>query len=175
MLIDGGFPRQDKLYEEAIALHKSAIERLVRAYEANPDKQGDLLQDVHLALWQSFQNYEERCSLRTWVYRVAHNTAASHVVREQRVNLRTWVGLEALDAEPAGTLHGVPERKLDLDRLMELVHQLNPFARQIMLLYLEGLDAESIGDVTGLSTGNVRVQMHRIRTILSRQFHGEDK
>jgi hypothetical protein len=44
-----------------------------------------------------------------------------------------------------------------------------------MLLYLEGLDAESIGDVTGLSTGHVRVQMHRIRTILSRQFHGEDK
>ena len=175
MLIDGQSSRQDKLYEEAIAAHKNALERLVRAYEANPDKHGDLLQDVHLALWQSFQNYEERCSLRTWVYRVAHNTAASHVVREQRISLRKWVGLEAVDAEPKGTAAGVAERRLDLDRLLELIHQLNPFARQLMLLYLEGMDAESIGDVTGLSTGNVRVQMHRIRTLLSRQFHGDGK
>jgi RNA polymerase sigma-70 factor, ECF subfamily len=151
MLLDAHFPRQDKLYEEAIAAHKSALERLVRAYEANPDKQGDLLQEVHLALWQSFQNYEERCSLRTWVYRVAHNTAASHVVREQRISLRKWVGLEMLDSEPsapAGT-----ERKLDLDRLMALIHQLNPFARQLMLLYLEGMDAESIGEVTDSRPG----------------------
>jgi RNA polymerase sigma-70 factor (ECF subfamily) len=167
--------RQDKLYEEALALYKNALERLVRAYESNSDKQGDLLQDVHLALWQSFQNYEERCSLRTWVYRVAHNTAASHVVREQRTSLRKWVGLEAVDAVTIGTASEVPERKLDLDRLLELIHQLNPFARQLMLLYLEGMDAESIGDVTGLSAGNVRVQMHRIRTILSRQFHGDGK
>src|SRR5215212_4425280 len=104
--------------------------------------------------------HEERCSLRTWIYRVAHNTAASHVVREQRVSLRKCVGLDELDSEPAGTAIAVPDRKLDLERLMELVHQLNPFARQLMLLYLEGMDAESIGEVTGLSTGNVRVQMH---------------
>ncbi len=175
MLKDDQPASQDKLYEQAVAAYRTALERLVRAYEANPDKQGDLLQDVHLALWQSFQNYEERCSLRTWVYRVAHNTAASHVLREQRVSLRQWVGLGAVDSAPPDAAPGVPERKLDLDRLMELIHQLNPFARQLMLLYLEGMDAKSIAEVTGLSTGNVRVQMHRIRTILTRQFHGEGK
>jgi hypothetical protein len=50
MRIDGQASRQDTLYQEAMAVYKNALERLVRAYEANPDKQGDLLQDVHLAL-----------------------------------------------------------------------------------------------------------------------------
>jgi RNA polymerase sigma-70 factor (ECF subfamily) len=167
--------RQDKLYEDAIAMHKHALERLVRAYEANPDKQRDLLQDVHLAVWQSFANYEERCSLRTWVYRVAHNIASSHIVREQRASARKWVGLEEAEAAPFGGRGSIPsDRKLDLDRLMELIHALNPFARQLMLLYLEGLDAESIGDVTGLTSGNVRVQMHRIKAVLARRFKGDD-
>ena len=155
--------RQDRFYEEAAASHKHALERLVRAYEANPDKQRDLLQEIHLALWQSFEHYEERCSLRTWVYRVAHNTGASHVVREQRASSRASVNLEEADsvlAVPNAQTNS--DRKLDLERLMELIHQLKPFARQLTLLYLEGMDAESIGEVTGLSAGNVRVHMHRI-------------
>jgi RNA polymerase sigma-70 factor (ECF subfamily) len=41
-----------------------------------------------------------------------------------------------------------------------------------MLLYLEGMDAESIGEVAGISTGNVRVQIHRIKAALARRFHG---
>ena len=82
--------RQDKLYEEAMPAYRHTLERLVRAYEANPDKQRDLLQEIHLALWQSFANYEARCSLRTWVYRIAHNTAASHVLREKRGGARDY-------------------------------------------------------------------------------------
>jgi RNA polymerase sigma-70 factor (ECF subfamily) len=78
------FSRQDELYADAAAAYKHALERLVRAYEANEDKRRDLLQEVHLALWQSFERYEGRCSMRTWVYRVAHNTAASYVLRESR-------------------------------------------------------------------------------------------
>jgi DNA-directed RNA polymerase specialized sigma24 family protein len=34
------------------------------------------LQEIRIALWRSFANFDGRCSLRTWVYRVAHNTAA---------------------------------------------------------------------------------------------------
>jgi hypothetical protein len=47
---------------------------------ANPDRRQDLLQETHLALWRSFEHFAQRRSLRTGVYRVAHNVAASHVV-----------------------------------------------------------------------------------------------
>jgi len=40
-----------------------------------------------------------------------------------------------------------------------------------MLLYLEGVDAASIGEVTGLSAGNVATKIHRIKAVLARRFH----
>ena len=37
------------------------------------------------------------CSLQTWVYRIAHNVGASHVVRRQRLAARL-VDLESIEA-----------------------------------------------------------------------------
>jgi RNA polymerase sigma-70 factor (ECF subfamily) len=74
---------QDGLYEQAAAVYGSAIERLARGYEPDPDKRRDLVQDIHVALWRSFARFAGRASMRTWVYRVAHNTAISLVTRRQ--------------------------------------------------------------------------------------------
>src|SRR5215475_972713 len=93
-------PTRDDLYKEAVASCGTAINRLARAYEADPDKRRDLLQEIHLALWRSFKAYEARCSLRTWVYRIAHNTAASHIIRQRRSNVRNLVSLEDVEAAP---------------------------------------------------------------------------
>jgi RNA polymerase sigma-70 factor (ECF subfamily) len=41
---------QDSKYEEAIATHGAALERLARAYEADPETRRDLLQEIHIAL-----------------------------------------------------------------------------------------------------------------------------
>jgi len=63
------------------------------------------------------------------------------------------------------------EEHIALDRLLRLIHRLRPMDRQVMLLYLEDMDAESIGEITGISAGNVRVLVHRVKSILARQFH----
>jgi len=41
-----------------------------------------------------------------------------------------------------------------------------------MLLYLEDTDMQSIAEITGLTSGAVRTQIHRIKKILTRRFHG---
>ena len=69
--------RQNEFYEEASAKYGAAVERLARAYEADAEARRDLLQEIHIALWRSFKGFDARCSLRTWVYRVAHNAAAT--------------------------------------------------------------------------------------------------
>ena len=61
---------------------------------------------------------------------------------------------------------------------MGLVQSLKPLDRQVILSYLEGLDAAAIGDITGISPGNVATKIHRIKNILARRFreggrHGE--
>src|SRR5207302_4720671 len=75
---------QDANYRDAAAEYGAALERLARAYEADPDRRRDLLQEIHLALWRSFAGFNGLCSQRTWVYRVAPNSATSHVLRERR-------------------------------------------------------------------------------------------
>src|SRR4030095_6990225 len=116
-----------------------------------PDKRRDLLQEIHFALWRSFKGYETRCSLRTWVYRISHNNAASHHVRQRRSNLRNLVSLEEVTVAPDASDHGrESEDRLALERLYQLIHQLKPMDRQLMLLYLEDMDAASIGEITGI-------------------------
>ena len=46
----------------------------------------------------SLEKYEARCSLRTWVYRVAHNKATSHVIRQHRTSSRELLSLEQIEA-----------------------------------------------------------------------------
>ena len=168
----GGAAAQEQRYAEAAAAFGPALERLARAYERDPDKRRDLLQDIHIALWRSLARFDGRCSLRTWVYRVAHNTATSRVLRPL-TNAPTLVAiddtLESLAEAPSG------EQELDerraLERLHGLIRRLKPIDRQVMMLYLEELDAASIAEITGLSAANVAQKVHRIKQILVRRFH----
>jgi RNA polymerase sigma-70 factor (ECF subfamily) len=164
--------RQDELYQQAAGNCGRALERLARGYEADPDRRRDLVQDIHFALWQSFSGFDARCSVRTWVYRVAHNVAASHVIREHRVNARTLVGLEVLETLPTGDDgERVADQRNALEKLLKLIQQLKPLDRQVILSYLEGLDAASIAEITGISPGNVATKIHRIKSALTRRFH----
>jgi RNA polymerase sigma-70 factor (ECF subfamily) len=172
-------PTQDELYREAAETYAAALERLARAYEADPEVRRDLLQDIHIALWRSFECFDGRCSLRTWIYRVAHNTAVSHVILQRRKRSQTLVGLEELDSVPDHREgEWAADRHHALERLMELVQSLKPLDRQVILSYLEGLDAAAIGEISGISPGNVATKIHRIKNILARRFqeggrHGE--
>lgn len=162
---------QDSLYQDAVQTYGPALERLARAYEADPDLRRDLLQDIHVALWRSFQGFDSRCSLRTWIYRVAHNVASSHVTRQHRTRSHILVNLEELENLPdAAGGQQATDRNQDLDRLLLLIQRLKPLDRHVILSYLEGFDAASIGEITGLSAGNVATKIHRIKSLLARQF-----
>jgi RNA polymerase sigma-70 factor (ECF subfamily) len=58
-------------------------------------------------------------------------------------------------------------RRQAVDWLYALIHRLNPAERQVILLYLDGLDAAAIGDITGLSARNVATRVHRIKKVLA--------
>jgi RNA polymerase sigma-70 factor (ECF subfamily) len=159
-------------YAEVERTFGAALERLAAGYERDPEARRDLLQDIHVALWRSLARYDRRCSLRTWVYRVAHNTAISRVVRP-RVAAPTLVAMED-DLESVAEVvdrEAGFDRQRALDRLYTLIHRLRPLDRQVMLLYLEEEDAASIAEITGLSAANVATKVRRIKQILVRQFH----
>jgi RNA polymerase sigma-70 factor (ECF subfamily) len=162
---------QDGQYALAARAYGAALQRLARAYEADADLRHDLLQDIHLALWRSFAGFDGRCAVRTWVYRVAHNVGASHILK-QRARSAPLTTLEDYDpADEGATPEEATGERRAMARLMALIHALKPPDRQVMLLYLEDLDAAAIGEVTGLSSGAVANRIHRTKAILARDFH----
>ena len=163
-------PDQDARYLEAAAAHGAALQRLAGAFEANAERRRDLLQDMHVALWRSFVAYDARCSVRTGVYRVAHNVAASHVGKERRTH-RGAVTLDEIEHLPSAQNISLEVEETEaLARLHAIIRALGQPDRQIITLYLEGLDAASIAEVTGLSAGAVATRVSRLKTQLARLF-----
>ena len=168
-----GSPEQNELYTRAVAEWGRMLDRLAAGYEADPDKRRDLRQEIHLQLWRSFEAFDARCSLKTWTLRVAHNTAASYVISERRVNAKL-VSFEEMER----TLESVePLTDMDRDRALrdvqQLILKLKPLDRQIIISYLEGLEAAHIADITGLTPANIGMKIHRIKKILAHRVRKE--
>jgi RNA polymerase sigma-70 factor, ECF subfamily len=162
---------QDSLYEQTADSYGAALDRLARAYELDADMRRDLLQEIHFQLWRSFAHFDGKCSLRTWVYRVAHNVATGHMIRRRRTRDKL-VSIETIEAMPSSKNQTelAATQAEALDRLSMLIQRLKPLDRQIIVSYLEGMDASSIGELTGLSAANIAMKVHRIKNILRRWF-----
>jgi RNA polymerase sigma-70 factor (ECF subfamily) len=166
---------RDELYRTAVEEFGRALDRLAAGYEADPEKRHDLRQDIHFQLWKSFETFDGRCSLKTWTFRIAHNTAVSHVIKERRMTAR-FVSLEEIErTAPAKNAEPDIDRRRALRQLSQLILTLKPLDRQIILSYLEEMDTASIADITGLSAANVAMKIHRIKNILSRGFLEEQR
>ncbi|HEY2514954.1 MAG TPA: RNA polymerase sigma factor [Polyangiaceae bacterium] len=154
-------------YEDVAAAFSAPLARLARGYEADADRQRDLLQEVHLALWRGLPGFDGRASLRTWVYRVAHNVALTHVAKGARRRVEQCIPIEDLERMAAGDAARSLEDRDQVARLADLVRQLRPADRQVILLYLEGFDHGEIAEIAGISPENAATKVHRIKRALS--------
>jgi RNA polymerase sigma-70 factor (ECF subfamily) len=161
----------ESAYLDAIKTYGAALARLARGYEADADRRMDLLQDIQVAVWQSLVVFDGRCSLRTWVYRVAHITATKHLIAHRRVRFHELHSLDEV-SEPIDQhdlAHSV-EQESALERLLKLIERLKPLDKQVILLYLEDFSAEDTAEVVGLSSENVATKIHRIKKLLRQMF-----
>lgn len=112
--------------------------------------------------------------MRTWVYRVAHNVASSYATRRRRTRTAKATSLEEVaDAMATDDPEQFASVTQAIEQLATLIQSLNPLDREVILLYLEDLDAAGIGEVTGMSAGAVATRIHRIKAILAKRFHDE--
>lgn len=168
-------PDRETLYRTIAQGQGAAIARFAAAYESDAALRQDLEQDIHMHLWRSLKGFAGQCSLATWTFRVAHNVCARHVDKAVRARpAGAWIDIN--DVEPTDGRQ-TPEQAtgtaLTLERLYALIDRLRPIDRQVVLLYLEDVDAAGIAEVTGLSSGAVATRIHRIKTLLTQGFQTE--
>jgi len=60
----------------------------------------DLVQETYLRAWRSYDGFEGRASVRTWLYRIATNVCLTAIERRGRRPLPSGLGGPAEDMEP---------------------------------------------------------------------------
>ena len=138
--------------------NRASLVRIARQYAGADDWQ-DLLQEISMALWRGLPGFDGRAKLSTWVYRVAINTALQFVRRRRPPTA------DLVDEPPGSLDAGDPMAVLE-----EFLHTLDPINRAVLLLDLEGLHREDIGDVLGLSPGAVAARMTRLKSRFSEMY-----
>ena len=161
---------QRATYEDLLGRYLAALRRLVRCYTR--DDHDDLLQEIAMGLWTALPRFRGDSSERTWVYRVAHNTAISFVTGRRRRSQReqSWNGPEFPEVAASPESNVIQdEQRL---RLWAAVEALPLADRQIVVLHLEGLSAAEIEAVTGLNAGAVATRLTRVRQRLVSRVRG---
>lgn len=156
----------DRPLQEILASYGPALRRIARTYAEDEADREDLHQEILFQLWRSLPSYRGQAGLGTWVYRVALNTALTH--RRRAVRRARLEGPAEPDREIAAPAPADAERERAV--LREFLAGLGPIDRSVLLLYMEGLSHQQIGDVTGASAGAVGVRLHRIKDTFTRRY-----
>ena len=152
---------KEKTFAQMIGEQKSTIYTVCYMFSKDQDEVNDLFQEVLIKLWRGYDDFEGRSDVRTWVYRVALNTCISlDRKRRRRSDFGLQMDINLFEDHDADT------KQVDL--LHKRISQLQPFDRAIVLLWLEDISYEEIGQIVGISTKNVSVRLVRIKEQLKR-------
>jgi RNA polymerase sigma-70 factor (ECF subfamily) len=127
----------------------------------------DVFQDIMYQLWKSYPQFKGESKFSTWMYKVALNTAITHIRRSARMPQKAEL-IEPIDHAPDMSERLHREEKLHL--LYEGINKLTDIDKAIILLHLEDQDYDEIASITGLSKTNVSVRLVRIKRALKDHF-----
>lgn len=148
--------------------HGAALWRLTAGYAWSEEDRRDLHQDILAALWQALARFEGRSSLRTFVYRVAHNRATSHRAYEERRRHEDVSRLPIPDPTPGPDEQAEARRRRRV--LLAATRDLPSVLGQVLMLHLDGLSNSEIAEVAGITPGNAAVRLSRARTAVQHRI-----
>ena len=152
----------EPIFDRLLAENGPALTRLAASYTNTPADRDDLVQEIALSIWRGLPQFRGECSERTFIFRIAHNRAVTHVTRR-----RPQAAAEEIDVpDPAPNPEAGFAREQQSERLRRAVHALPLLYRQVVTLMLEGLDYSEIAQVLGLSESNVGARLSRARQML---------
>ena len=151
----------EKDFANIVRKHKSTIYTVCYMFSQDNDEVEDLFQETLINLWKGFAQFRGDSSPATWIWKVSLNTCISFDRKKRRrgesVPLSMSINLFEDDDNDS--------RQIEM--LRKRINQLGPFDRAIVLLWLENLSYEEIGEIVGITAKNVSVRLVRIREQLN--------
>jgi len=163
-------PAEEARFLGLMRQHRAILYKVAYGYCRDRDERQDLVQEMTIQLWRAFPRFDGRVAFSTWAFRVAMNTAISHLRSEGRRGAVTVPLDETLAAELARVEPWFEEEGDNLRVLRTLVDGMDELNRALLLLYLDGHSAAEIAEIVGITAANVTTRMNRIKNRLQGDF-----
>lgn len=137
--------------------HKSTIYTVCYMFAKDEDEVSDLFQEVLVNLWRGYERFRGESRLSTWIYRVSLNTCISVDRKKRRMQRHAELNVEA------NLYDDTDQDTRQIRQLYSRISRLGVIDRAIVLLWLDNLSYEEIGEIVGISTKNVSVKLVRIK------------
>lgn len=156
------------IFLSVIDHNKGIIYKVANAYCKNPDDRQDLVQEIIIQLWQSFDHYNNKYKYSTWIYRIALNVAISFYRKENRRKGIAKPFLESITHFAEEKNDEVTEMNIHL--LHQFISELKELDRALMILYLEEKSHREMAEILGLTETNIATKIGRIKEKLKKKF-----
>lgn len=144
-------------FARVVREHKGTVYMVCYMFSKDEEEVADLFQDILVNLWKGFAKFRGDSSIRTWIYRVSLNTCISAERKKKRKGETVPLDMNI------NLFDDSVEDMKQIRMLQGRISRLGPFDRAIVLLWLENLSYDEIGDIVGISAKNVSVRLFRIK------------
>ncbi len=146
--------------------HKGKIYKLCLGYAGDSDVANDLLQDTFIKVWENLEKFRNESAISTWIYRIAVNTCLSYL-RLEKNKVKDELNDHILETRS----EEVSEKEQQIALLHKCIAKLDEQERMIITMVLEETEYNEIAEVFGISEGNLRVKIHRIKARLTEIYN----
>lgn len=161
---------QNRVFGEWLKDHRNLLFRIVSAYAFTPSDRDDLFQEIAAQIWRSIASFRGECAVKTWVYRVAVNSAIAWTKREAKHRR----GKQPLEDDLSVLSEVETRTDSRLEWLYGRIAELDEIDRSLTLMFLEGFSYGEIAEALGISETNVGVKIHRLKSRLARLLEQEN-
>lgn len=149
-------------FNRIVKANKAAIFTVCYLFSKDQDEVNDLFQETLINLWRGFDGFQGKCDVKTWIWRVSLNTCLTFERKKKR----------RLDTLPLtmdiNLFTDTDDDTRQVQMLYRRINKLGMLDRAIILLWLENMSYEEIGEIIGISTKNVSVKLVRIKEQLKK-------
>ena len=147
-------------FEILLKEHELLVYKICRLYGNTDDDRQDLFQDIVIQLWKAYPKFRGEAKFSTWLYRIGINVAITQFRKHKNKIYAT--DIESLNISIADDTYSTLKDEQSQE-LYAAIEKLNDIEKAIIMLYLEDKSYDEMEEIMGISNGNLRVKMNRIK------------
>ena len=161
---------KEALFKNIFQTNSKKIYHLCYGYTGDEASANDLMQETFMKVWQNLEKFRNQALISTWIYRIAVNTCLSYLRVEKRQAKE-----ELTDNIIESKQEDISDKNEQVSQLYKCIAQLQENERILITMVLDEVPYPEIAEISGISEGNLRVKIHRIKSKLTELYNRHER